>query len=146
MPDIIARLAADSLQARRDRAEHATLLVAVLSDINNRGKNDGGRAPTVEDAVLVLDSYIASLDSNLALESLSPTNRALCTAQRELLDAYRPERLVGQALADAITNAAEANGLPLEMKSMKRLLEVLVAQYPGKIKGSDVSGYIKSLA
>lgn len=145
MIDLLETLKADTLQARKDRDVDATLLVTISSDIAKRGKDDGGRQPTVDDAIKVLKTYIGGLDENLKLVR-DMEKAAEILRQRDRLSAYLPTALVGDDLAAEIAIAAREAGVPIEIKSMSAILTVLTQKFPGRVDGKAVSLFIKSRA
>lgn len=132
-----------TLAARRARDEHAAFYASVLSDITAAAKADGNRQPTDEDADKVVRSTLKSLDK--AMSDLPPAAPYAIQMKdrREKLAEFIPEPLTGAALERAIRVAADGNDIPIEMRSMGRIMAVLNQQHPGLIDGAAVSAAIK---
>lgn len=138
--DLIERLKTDALAARRMRATGtAALLTTVIAEAERIGKDDGGRAPTEDETAGVVRKFVKNLDETLKHRPDDLKSKV----ERAELAAYLPQPLAGDELARAITDAAQALGVDVSLKSTKAIMARLNEIHPGRVDGAAVSAVLR---
>lgn len=155
MTGLLKTLQDDALAARRaaisgDAAgTNAAFLVTVLAEAHAYAKAEQ-REPTDADADKAVRATIKQLTTVLngnaekGIEPL-PAEADYANLVRSRLDAlinYVPPALEGESLGYAIREAAVAADVPIEMKSMGKIMAVLNAAHPGQIDGAAVKALL----
>ena len=149
---LVTRLRDDALAARkravlrdedgRVAGVRARLLTTVIAEAEGLAKREL-REPTDEDAATALRRTLKGVDESLDLVT-APDRRAALEEEKTTLSDYVPAYLEGDDLRAEIAQAAEHLGVPVEMRSMRPLMDAMSALHPGKIDGKRVAALIKS--
>lgn len=128
--------------------EHAAFLAMILSDVANVAKRDQ-RLPTDDDADVAVRAAIKGFDKAIAGDpnntdnpvpplDLTTTFGKTVQAQRLLLATLVPPVLTRDELKMAVRDACDEAELPIEPKSMGKVMGILKAKFPNRVDGNIV--------
>ena len=133
--------------------EHAAFLSLVLSDVNGVAKK-GQREATDEDADVAVRAAIKSFEKAIAGdETADPPVPPLdlntdfgktVVAQRDLLGSLVPPILSRDELKMAVRDACAEADVPIEPKSMGKVMGILKVKYPNRVDGHIVKELLAS--
>lgn len=132
---ILEQIRADSLQARKagDKLK-ASLLITLLAEVQNVGKNAGNRETTDEETQAVIKKFIKGANQILEADA-SPEAKQKSLIEVDILTSYLPSQLTEADIA-TIVNALKLSGNYPDMKSIMQHFKVC---YTGRYDGAVVS-------
>lgn len=139
---LIQKIREDSLAARKAReTDKATILVTLFAEAARPGKDAGNRDSTDEETVKVVRKFIKGVEDSLAVLK-DPVAVAKAQAEKDILSAYLPTQLTGDALKAAIADIVQK--LPEKnAKAMGQVMNGLRTLYAGAYDGVEASKLVK---
>lgn len=146
---LIEQITTQALEERKARSPAGVLLTTLAAECDKIGKDAGGRAPTDEECVKVLQRFKAGAEQVLAAKlNRGTTADEIGLIEREiaLYGAFLPEPLEGDALKTIVRDIAAEKGIVIEPRATGPLKLILAERYPGRVDGKALAGVIKDLA
>jgi len=138
---VLLQIKADRIAAMKARDSHkSSFLGHVVAQISIVGK-DGLRAEEKTDAEMI-SNLKKLLTQNQDAAKIANTEEL--EKERLILESYLPTQLTELELFVAINRFMAQNSLEFSIKSMKPLMEILNAEFPGQVNSAQVAQILKS--
>lgn len=135
---LIQRIRQDQLQARKDKAVHASLLTTLLGEAAMVGKSDGNRETTDAEVTAVVKKFIKNARETINALT-QPENIAVFTHEIEVLSAYLPQQLSAERLTEIINEQFATGAIEKSTKAKGSVMKFLKDNYAGQYDGKDAA-------
>lgn len=151
---LIQQIRQDQLQARKDKAVHASLLTTLLGEAAMVGKSDDNRETTDAEVTVVVKKFIKNARETIdALtgpggSTMRPENIAALKHEIEVLSNYLPQQLSADRLLEIVNEQFAIGAIEKSAKAkgsvMKFLKDNYAGQYDGKVATAIIDDVLKS--
>lgn len=141
MSQLVEQIRSETLAARKARTDavKTSLLILLLSEVQNVGKNDGGRDTTDTEAAAVVTKFVKNL--NDVAKYGNAEQKAVAEHEISILTGFLPTQLTPEELTDIIRKCITEGGLA----KLGEIMKFLKTLYPGRYDGAQAKVAFESL-